>query len=230
MTISASRTRELDINTICARAMQLAGFMNPQESTSAPQFAPKLAMAMDFLDTICKQLQSTAIIERHCTRTSAAVTATVATVTLTSSVKSVLGDMTFLPTGDTIETPVMQIDQHAYNSIVEKTSQGTPTMGYVSRQPTPTVTLWQVPNVNGALWYVQHILAADVSNAAETVDFERHWTAYLMWELAFWLSTSGGGAGRRDLAAKAEKLFETAASYSAAQRPIQMRVAHRIPR
>lgn len=230
MTISASRTRELNINTICARAMQLAGLMNPQESTSAPQFAPKLAMAMDFLDTICKDIQSSAVMERHTTRASAVVTALSPTVTLTSSVSAVLGDMMFLATGDTTETPVIQIDLHAYSAISDKTSQGTPTLGYVSRQPVPTVTLWQVPDTNGALWYVQHVLAADVSLATDTVDFERHWTAYLMWKLAFWLSTSAGGSGRRDLNTEAEKLFETAASYSASHQPIQMRVSHRIPR
>lgn len=230
MTISASRTRELDINTICARAMELAGLKNPQESTSAPQFAPKLAMAMDFLDTICKRIQATAIIERHTTRASAAVTASNATVTLTASVSAVFGNMMFLASGDTVELPVVQIGIEAYQGIVDKTAEGTPTMGYVSRQPTPTVTLWPVPNASGTLTYVQHILAADVSNASETLDFERLWTAFFMWELAFWLSTSAGGSGRRALRDEAREMFEEAASYSRAQRPIRMHVMHRIPR
>jgi hypothetical protein len=226
MTISASRTRELDINRICALAFQIAGLMNPNESTTAPQFSAKLATAMDFLDTICKRIQSYVRMERHTTRATAAVTATVATANLSSSANSVVGDLMFKATGSDVETPVVQISLETYHAIMDKASVGTPVQAYISRQPTPVATLWQVPSESGTLAYLQHVLAADVSVGSETVDFERHWTAYLMWELAAWLSMGAGGAKQRAIQEKADNLLAEAASYSASQRPIQLRVVH----
>lgn len=227
MTISATRTRELDINQICASAFEIAGLKNPVESTTAPQFAAKLASAMVFLDTICKRIQSYVRMERHTTRATAAVTATVATVNLSSSANSVIGDLMFKVTGSDLETPVCQIALETYHAILDKTSVGTPVQAYISRQPTPVATLWQVPSESGTLAYLQHVLAADVSVASETVDFERHWTAYLIWELAAWLSMGAGGVKQRAIQEKADSLLTEAASYSASQRPIQLRVVHR---
>lgn len=231
MTIAATRTRELDINTIVQRSMQLAGLMSPQSSTSDPSFAPQRTMAVDFLELICKGVQGGAIIERHIVRQTAAVTALSATVTLATSAMSMIGMAMFMETGFTEETPVTFIDLQTYQSIPEKTLTGKPAQGYFARQPTPTITLWPVPDVNGTLTVQSHILSADVSNAADTLDFERLWTDYFVWELGHYLSVAAGLA-KTDcgyMRARAEEKLEICKRYSKSNAPTQMRMAHRTP-
>jgi hypothetical protein len=230
VTIAATRTRELDINTIIARAMQLAGLMNPQQSTSDPTFAPYRAMAVDFLETICKEVQNGAVIERHSVLQTATVTAGNAVVTLSTSAMTMLGAASFKETGSDIELPVALVDLATYHAIPEKTLTGSePSLGYFNRQPTPTITLWPVPDTNGTLTVQAHILAADVSNVADTLDFERHWTGFFMWELAYWLSTSGSMPlqDRAALRAEAISRLDKATAYSKSMVPTQIRFTHR---
>jgi hypothetical protein len=232
VTIAATRTRELDINTIIARAMQLAGLMNPQQSTSDPTFAPYRQMALDFLETICKETQAEAVIERHVVLQTATVTASNATVTLATSAMAMLGDAMFTQTGDTIAVPVTLIDIATYQAIPDKTTTSDyPSLGYFNRQPTPTITLWPVPDTGGTLSVQSHILAADVSDATNTLDFERHWTGFFMWELAYWMSTSGTMpiADRMALRAEARNRKEVASSYSHSLLPKQIRFGHKTP-
>jgi hypothetical protein len=164
-------------------------------------------------------------------RQTAAVTALNATVTLATSAMSMLGMAMFTETGFTEELPVMFIDLQTYQAIPEKTLTGKPAQGYFARQPTPTITLWPVPDVNGTLTVQSHILAADVSNASETLDFERLWTAFFMWELAHQLAVSAGldKADCGYLRSQAEKKLEVAKRYSKSNVPVQMRYAHKTP-
>lgn len=231
MTIAVTRTRELDINTIVQRSMQLAGLMSPQQSTSDPAFAPQRTMAVDFLELICKGVQGGAVIERHVVRQTAAVTALSATVTLATSAMTMVGTAMFTETGFTEETPVNFIDLQTYQAIPEKTLTGRPAQGYFARQPIPTVTLWPVPDVNGTLTVVSHILSADVSNASETIDFERNWTDYFVWELAHYLSVSAG-MPKQDcgyMRSRAEEKLEICKRYSKSNVAVQMRYSHRTP-
>lgn len=232
MTIAATRTHELDINTIIRRAMQLAGLMNPQQSTGDPTFAPYREMALDFLETICKGVQAEAAIERHVVLQTCAVTASNATVTLDVSAMAMLGTAMFTQTGDTIGVPVTIVDLATYQAIPDKTvTSDYPSMALYNRQPVPTLTLWPVPDTGGSLVVQAHILAADVTDATKTLDFERHWTPFFMWELAYYLSTSGTMAlpDRMALRAEAKGHLETAKAYSHSLLPVQVRFGHKTP-
>lgn len=232
MTISANRTRELDINTIVQRAMQLAGLMNPQQSTSDPTFAPYRGMALDFLEAICKGVQAEAVIERHVILDPCVVTAGNPVTAPSVGGMAMLGTAMFKRTGDTIALPVTFVDLATYQAIPDKTVESDyPSMALFYRQPAPTINLWPVPQVDGILTVQAHILAANVDNASETVDFERHWTGYFMWELAYYLSTSGTMdlPSRMALRAEARRHFEVASSYSHSLLPVQVRLGHKTP-
>jgi hypothetical protein len=231
MTIAATRTLELNINSIIQLAMNLAGLMNPQQSTSDPQFSPYRGMALNFLEIICKSTQNVAVIERHTVLQSATVTALSATVTLSTSAMAMLGQAMFSETAGTEQVPVTLIDLAAYQAIPDKTLTGTPSVAYFNRQPIPSLTLWPVPDTNGDIVVQSHILAADVSNASETLDFERHWTEYFLWRLAFYLSTSGTLPvnERAMLRSEADRLLGNAVEYSRSNVPAQIRFAHRTP-
>lgn len=228
MTIAATRTRELDINSIVKRAMQLGGLMEPGASVTDPLFGPRREMAMDFLDTICKSIQNEAVIERHSTRSTAAVTAASATVTLSTSTMMLLGMVMFTPTGQTYESPIRVLSIDEYQVIADKTITGTPSMAYFARQPVPTLTLWPVPDVNGTATYEYHTLAADVSLATDTLDFERHWSQFFIWELAHQLLFASGVALDRCSYAdkRAKEKLETAKAYSRSHQPLRFSVSH----
>lgn len=231
MTINASRTREFDIERIVKRAMQRAGLMEPGASTTDPLYGPRREMAMDALDEICKSVQNEAVIDRHVTRATAAVTASVASVTLSTSTMMLLGNVMFMPTGETYESPIRVLSIDEYHAIGDKTTEGTPTTAYFARQPTPTLTLWPVPDANGTVTYEYHTLAADVSLATDTLDFERHWTGYFIWELAHLLSFSSGVSLDRCSYAdkRAKEKLETAVAYSRSMQPLRFQHRHLTP-
>jgi len=228
VTIAATRTRELDINAIVKRAMQLAGLMEPGASVTDPLFGPRREMSMDFLDTICKSIQNEAVIDRHVVRATAPVTATVATVTLNTSTMMLLGMVMFAPTGIAYETPIKVLSIDEYQTIGDKTVTGTPSTGYFARQPTPTLTLWPVPDADGTATYEYHTLVADVSLATDTLDFERHWEQFFIWELAHQLLFASGVALDRCSYAnkRSQEKLETAKSYSRSHQPLRFRVFH----
>lgn len=231
MTISASRTRELDISAIVKRAMQTAGLMEPGASTTDPLFGPRREMAMDMLDSICKSIQNEAVIDRHVVRTTAPVLATIASVTLSTSTMMLLGNVMFAVTGETYETPLRVISVDDYNNIGDKTTDGRPSVAFFNRQPTPTLTLWPVPDANGTVTYEYHTLAADVSLETDTVDFERHWSQFFIWELAHQLLfASGVDLDRCSYARKrAGELLETAKAYSRNHQELRFVTTHRTP-
>ena len=152
MTIAATRTRELDINTIVKRAMQQAGMMEPSGNTSDPLFGPRREMALDMLDTICKDIQTSAVIARHVILQSAAVTSGSNTVTLSTNTMALMGSVAmFKETGQNVEIPVRIVGLDDYMQITDKTASGWPSIGYHARQAAPTITLWPVPDRNGTL-------------------------------------------------------------------------------
>lgn len=208
--------------------MQLAGLMEPGASTTDPLFGPRREMSMDFLDTICKSIQNESVIERHVVRATAPVTSGVVTVTLSTSTMMLLGSVMFAPTGQTYETPVRVLSIDEYQNIGDKTISGMPTAAYFARQPVPTLTLWPVPDSNGTVTYEYHTLAADVSLETDTLDFERHWSQFFIWELAHMLLFASGVALDRCSYAdkRAKEKLETAKSYSGNHQPLRFTVSH----
>lgn len=230
MTVNPSSTRELSIETIIQRAYQLAGLMGDGESTSSPAYAGKRSVALDFLDTICKDLQAGAVISLHVSRTSLAFTATQSLGVPDTSLLSVIGDGMWLETGGDIETPVKQIDHATYMAIADKAQAGTPTTFFVNRRVTGAfVYVWPVPTTAGALWFRQHRLVADASLPQYTLDLERHWTKYILWELAHWLGKSNSVPLPECayMAKQARDALEKATGYSKPAVPFQMKLSHR---
>ena len=99
-------------------------------------------------------------------------------------------------------------------------------MYYCHRElATPQVWLWPQPSAteNGSLIRFQvHRFRSDATQGAATLDYERYWTQFFIWELAHQLSVgSGKGIDRcQYLAAQAAQKKKMARMYSA-QRPDQ---------
>lgn len=230
MTINPGRTRELDIETIVLRALQLAGLVSAGESTSGTSYTQKRAMALDYLDVILKDIQSRSLLSMHIVRTELAVLTGTSSATLATSTLACIGDAYWKPSGSNIETLIKQMALDTYMQISDKTTTGSPQMFYAQKSATGiTIKLWPVPAEDGTLAYQEHRLIADGDEPQYTVELERHWTKYLMWELAHYVATASSlpEATVAILSNKASAAMDTAKAASRPAVPFQVRLNHR---
>lgn len=228
MAISTSRTRVFSIATIIRRAYQLTGLMNAIESTADPTWTAKAEMAADFLDMGLKAMQANSILEKHVYRPTIAITGGTASYTIDSTILAVMGNAMYAVTGDDTEIPVVPTTREDYQAITQKTTDGVPARYWFDRYNNQ-IFLWPVPQDNGTLTIQAHRLIADGEDTANDVELERHWTEYLVFDLAYKLSLSNGLPLDRTsfFRVRANELLEAAQGYSKSSEPTFMVCTHR---
>ena len=137
-----------------------------------------------------------------------------ATYTLPATVFDVIENGAYIRAGDSVtaasaELPVIQKDIEAWQALGTKAASGPPTLFYVDKSVFPIrVTLWPTPDDAGTIRFQMHRLLSDVSDGNATVDLERFWTQYLLWELAHQLASASSQPD-----AKCGRLHGTAMEY-----------------
>jgi hypothetical protein len=214
--INPSSTRELDIDTIIRLAYQSAGLANAGETTTAPGFSAKRAMAADFLDVLMKSMQAGAVIARHVVLETVNVVALTSSYALSSSTLSLDGDAMFKEAGEDVETVVKPMDLESYQAISDKLSDGPPSRYYHQRTATQALILWPVPDQSGTLTVQAHKLVADANVVSYTPDLERHWLDWLTLALAHKLAMASSLpiADKAYLRDQAKEALKTAKQYS----------------
>lgn len=233
MTVSTTRTLEFNIDTIVKTAYQLAGLADDMSSTSDPWYAARRSKGMTLLEVICKELQGVAFIERHQTRFNATAIAGNPVASFGSFDDMLTNAAMFAmyeETGSDTQLPINIVSNATYEAIINKDEEGTPSLMYFDRL-NKTAYLWPVPYIGGTLSMLSLRLTADVKNASDTLDFERHWTGFFVWELAHQLAMSGGISLDRVayLGGKAEGKKKDAIAFSSNLAPLQMHMGHRTP-
>lgn len=230
MAINPSNTRIFSIAAIIRRAYQLSGLMNAQESTSDPAWAAKSEMAADFLDMGLKSMQASSILEKHVSRPTIAITGGTATYAVDTGILALIGNAVFAETGDDTQLPVVPMDRDSYQAIVNKTTEGFPTKYWFDRY-SQQVTLWPVPDTSGSLVVQAHRLIADGDMTQYDVELERHWTEYLVFDLAYKLCLAAGlGLDRCSyMRVRAGELLAVAQGYSKSSEPTTMHLMHSTP-
>lgn len=230
MPISASRTRVFSIATIVRRAYQLTGLMNAIESTADPTWAAKAEMAADFLDMGLKAMQASSILEKHVYRPTVAIVAGTASYALDSTILALMGNAMYAVTGDSTELPVVPITREDYQAITDKTSDGVPARYWFDRY-NHQIFLWPVPQDAGTLTLQAHRIIADGEDTANDVELERHWTEYLVFDLAYKLALSNGLPLDRTsfFRVRANELLVAAQGYSKSSEPTFMVCTHVTP-
>lgn len=228
MAINPSSTRSFTIATVIRRAYQLSGLMNAIESTADPAWAAKAEMAADFLDMGLKSMQAAGILEKHVALTTLAITGGTATYAVPATVMGLLGNAMWAETGDDTQTPVVPIDREAYQAITNKTSDGEPSRYWYDRY-LQQVSLWPVPQQSGSLVVQGHRLIADGDLTQYDVELERHWTEYLVFDLAYKLCLANSLPLDRCsyLRVRASELLTDAQGYSKSSEPFFLYNAHR---
>jgi hypothetical protein len=104
---------------------------------------------------------------------------------LPSTTLIVVGDAQFSSIQDqNASTFVRQVTREEYMGISDKDSKGRPSIFYSQMHAVTTLFLWPIPDIDGALEIQRSRLLADNEDGSRTVDLERHWTKYVLYELA----------------------------------------------
>jgi hypothetical protein len=229
MTVNPSSTNEFVISDVIEMAYRVAGLMSPNESLSAPDWSARGSVAAKFLEGITKSLQPGGIIARHVVFSPVSIVAGTTGYSVPTSVLTYVGNGAFKETGVDTESPVTPIDRESYQALVDKTTEGWPSMFYLHRTSgTQTLYVFPVPSVSGTLTMQAHQLIADSNVTSYTPDLERHWTMWLVYELAHLLAMSNSlplpECSR--LRGLSEIELEKCKGYSKQSVPVTVRVSH----
>ena len=216
MTVATSFTREMNVTRIILRAYNLAGLLAPEQGTSGPTWTPRDSLAKDFLQSILDELQTEGVFTREVDMVNVSLTAGDSIYDMPDNVWDVVEDGAYIAAGEDIdaatsETPVLQKDREAWQRLGTKSSEGRPTMFWVDRTASPVqVILWPIPEEAGTIRFQAVQLFADVTSGTKTLDLERYWMQYILWELAHQLCVSAnklehGGYCAQQAQAKRER-------------------------
>jgi hypothetical protein len=202
-----------------------------EQGASGTQWELRAAYGRDILETVLDHIQSDGNITRDMELYSVTLAAGQATYTMPATTLRVSGVAMYCedPTTDTTQFQCNSIDRESYQIKTDKDQAGRPVQYYPARGGSVTLTLWMVPDVTGAVLTVQRQrLLADVSDPNATVDLERSWAKYLLWELAHHFALTGGQDVQRCgyIRSGADKAYALCKSTSTQSQPDQMYCAH----
>lgn len=229
MTASSDATRELTVNTIVLRAMQLAGVRPAEQGASGAQWDANSAMARDFLEMIIDALQSQGVFARSVDLDDIDITASTQATAVGSSTLDCIGNAMFAFDADSVQTQVAQVDRERWQRITDKTATGRPSLYWFDRQATAKVYLWPIPDAAGTLTIQRHRLLGDNDDGSATLDLQRYWVAYVTWELARYMAQAKSLDGNTlmMLEAKAQTLLSKAKAYAMQRTPSYLHLRHR---
>lgn len=190
MTVNTESTRELDIDRIVMLAIQTAGILPPGASRSGRQWDNLSAQARDFLEINIDHMQTLGTFARAIELYDVPMVANTDSYDLPPTTLIVVGDAQFSSTADTGSTFVRQVGREEYVAIADKTSTGRPSIFYSQMHATTTLFLWPVPDVDGTLLIQRSRLLADNEDGSLTVDLERHWVKFVLYDLAHSLAVA----------------------------------------
>ena len=229
MTLSPTRGTELTIAQVVLRSYQLAGLMNTGQGTSDPTWTTKLSFGKDMLQSLLASLQNEGIFSRQTIFYYLPLTAPTSPTEGTyiyafpPTVFDVVGTGMYIDTTNTDvtqatgETPVLQKDRDTWQRMSSKAAQARPILYYCDRTVFPVqVYLWPVPSEAGTIRFQVIQLPTDSADGNATLDLERYWMDFVLWELSSRLAIAHSLPADRVavLGAQAVSAKVTAKSYS----------------
>ncbi len=196
MTISSTRTQEFSIGKICTMAYRSAALLSPY-MTMTEQMS---AAAIDFLGVIIRSPDAEGIFAKQVEFESVTLVSGTYIYTLDESILDLVGAAMYIgPDNADVDRAdselfVRPISRETWQELGTKSVEGIPTMYYLHRTgASPEVRLWPIPGdseADGVIRFQAQLLRADVTQATDTVDFERYWTDYLVKKLGAELARS----------------------------------------
>ena len=223
------------INTVVAQAYRRAGLLNQLQSPTTVQ----AALGRELLSNIADALQAEGVLMRATQFGYVPLVQGQNAYLMPENVLDLIGNGAYtsptdsqLPFQAMSETVVVKKDRDTWQSLAAKGSQAQPTLYYFAREaPQSTLYLWPTPGslqVGGQIRFEQHQVRPDVTNGNNTLPFERYWTDFFVWELAFQLAMDSSMSLDRAgaLATRAGSLKERAKGYSKQNVSMQAVITH----
>lgn len=233
MTIASSRTRELSIDRITLRAYQLAGEVNEAQGISEA----KGSFARDMIGNIIDEMQNHGLRARAVEFKNVTLVSGTYAYTMDTDVLDVVGDAMWIDPDEADitkaagEIPLVMIGRDEWQLLSDKSATGRPTMFYVHRTASPPeVRLWPIPDTDnaGTIRFQVHRLAANSNDASKTLDLERPFSQYIIWELAHHICLANSNHNQaRYYGEQARMKLEICKSFAAQRTPAQFVVRHR---
>lgn len=192
MTIASANTAELSINQIVRQALVAVGMMAPEMPMQGSQWESRASVGREHLQLLLGQLQSKQYllraVENYTVTVASGDGAEATPLVLPADTLDVVGDAMWLDAGQTVESPVKQIDRETWHLYSDKTTTGRPSLMYVQKAGAVSLFLLQPPGADeaGATLRLQRqkLLANMVQAGGNTADVERSWVPWFMWSLA----------------------------------------------
>lgn len=223
------------IDTVVAQAYRRAGLLSQLQSPSTVQ----AALGRELLSNIADSLQAEGVLMRATQFGYVPLVQGQNAYLMPENVLDLVGNGAYIsPTDSQLpfqamsETVVVKKDRDTWQALAAKGSQSQPTLYYFAREaPQSTLYLWPTPGAaqaGGKIRFEQHQMRPDVSNGNNTLPFERYWTDFFVWELAFQLAMDSSlDLGRAAaLATRASSLKERAKGYSKQNVSMQAVITH----
>jgi hypothetical protein len=235
MTVNASNTRELTIDQLLKRAMQLAGIMALEQPATGSQWNARAEFGRDQLDLILDKMPNQGVIVRQ--EEGYTLTLPVSSdyggeddpIDLPSDTVDVVGPAMYKETSTSTEQMVTPVDWETWQTSQDKTRTAAPARYYLKRAGTVQLFLLPVPATSGAELRIRRVkLLADSDVGSNTVDLERHWLDYLQFELAWRFAVQGSMPADRknDLRTEAINAKNSALALAKQQLPSFMELDH----
>jgi hypothetical protein len=222
--ISTARTVEWTVEDICSLAWQTARMVNIRQTPDEAEIEWARKWIMLKMDS----LQARARIARSVIFEDVELEAGTADYTLSADIFDVVGDAMLVDDAD-VETPVLMRGRDFYQSISDKTVEGTPTTYYASKLNVITLKLWPVPSSAWTLRIQAVKWLRSATSSEKTNDLDRYFNEYLVTALAYEIAR----ANSIDLAycltlrKDSEDLLKMALGAAKQRGPVQMKVVHR---
>lgn len=198
MTIQTTTTNELTIDQIVRQSYVKAGLLSEYQAIDIT----KGTRAKELLDTIVKELEMEGILAKSVSFEPVTLTAGTSIYPLSENTLDAFGVAMWIDPlqvaatpGSTAnnELPVYPMDRKEWQTITSKDSaEDRPLKYYCHREfSIAQVYYWPVPGAGttgGIVRHQVHRYRADATDGAATLDYEKSWTQFFIWELAHQLS------------------------------------------
>jgi len=237
LTVATSSTKEFEIDRIVRLAYIQAGLRPIEQGNTGIQWEQQATFGREMLELILKALVAEGLLVRTVREYLLTLTADDAVYTLPADVLDVFGQAVYIPAGEDTDEPeteqvIQQISWGQWQGLGNRTVEGVPSMYYPHRASGQVeVRFSPRPTEAGSVRFQAYYLSANATDGAATVDLERHWGLYLVYQLAYELAEAGGQPADKKVTLKgrADELLHKAKGFSRPKKGIRVTMDVRGP-
>lgn len=192
MTVATTWGTRPTVDDLVLSSYQLAGLLDAQATSSAPEWPQMAAVGRRRLDFLVKHMSAEGFQARQTVFTEVLMQVGVSSYTLSDEFIDIVGDGAYIPEGTPTadadgEIVVSRMLREDWQRLAAKGAEGIPTKHFVDHGTTSytiTVRVWPIPTEAGTIRFQAQRAWRDNYLGNVTVDLPDHWSLALSWNLA----------------------------------------------